>query len=127
MNNAELIAAAKAVVGDRKLSEDCSAGSVAAALITEAGNVYVGVCIDAACGIGFCAEHTAIAQMVTRGESRIVKIVALAEDGTFLPPCGRCRELMYQVDNGNLESKILLGPHRITQLSDLLPMRWQDA
>ncbi|MCU0521280.1 MAG: cytidine deaminase [Anaerolineae bacterium] len=127
MTNAELIAAAKAVVGDRKLSGECSAGSVAAALVTEGGAVYIGVCIDAACGIGFCAEHTAIAQMVTRGESRIIKIVALTEDGTFLPPCGRCRELMYQVDNGNLETKILLGPHRITQLSDLLPMRWQDA
>ena len=127
MNNTELIDAAKAVLGDRKLSEYCSAGCVAASLITEAGNVYVGVCIDAACGIGFCAEHTAIAQMVTHGESRIVKIVAIAEDGVFLPPCGRCRELMYQVDTRNLETKILLGPHRVTQLSDLLPMRWQDA
>ncbi|NIK55181.1 hypothetical protein [Kribbella shirazensis] len=62
--NDELIDAAVAVlnpqwVGDRLF------GDVAAALVTDAGNVYVGVCIDTASGTGFCAEHAAIAAMVT--------------------------------------------------------------
>jgi cytidine deaminase len=102
-------------------------GEVSAALLTAAGNIYTGVSISAACGIGFCAEHSAIARMVTGGESRIVKIVALSADGKFLPPCGRCRELIYQVNKENLDAEILLGPKHRTTLRQLLPERWQDA
>jgi cytidine deaminase len=123
----ELVTAAKRVLHLQKLSEECVAGEVSAALLTEAGNVYVGVSISAACGIGFCAEHSAISQMITHGESRIRKVVALAGDGTFLSPCGRCRELMYQVNAGNVDAEILLGPGDVTTLDKLLPRRWQDS
>jgi len=126
MTNEELIRKAKDVLNYRVLSDECSAGGVSAALLTAAGNVYVGVCIDAACGIGFCAEHSAVAHMVTMGESRIVKVVALSGDGKFMPPCGRCRELLYQVNNGNLDAEILLSPDRSVTLAILLPERWQE-
>lgn len=49
-------------------------GHVAACLVTEAGNLHSGVCIDVGSGIGFCAEHAAVAAMVTAGEYRIAKI-----------------------------------------------------
>jgi len=126
MTNEELIQKAKDVLNYRELSDECNAGGVSAALLTPAGNVYVGVCIDAACGIGFCAEHSAIANMVTMGESRIVKVVALSGDGKFLPPCGRCRELLYQVNNGNLDAEVLMSPDRSVTLAELLPERWQE-
>jgi cytidine deaminase len=51
-----LLKEAKAVLGHRKLSSDATAGGVAAALLTENGNIYTGVCIDLACSLGFCAE-----------------------------------------------------------------------
>lgn len=127
MDNAELIRTAKEVARPRTLSGECSAGSVGAALLTEQGNVYLGVCIDAGCGIGFCAEHTAIAQMITRGESRIAKVVAVTEEGKFLPPCGRCREFIFQVNRGNRATEVLLSESQSVRLEDLLPMRWQDA
>jgi hypothetical protein len=38
-------------------------GHVASSLVTDAGNVYSGVCIDSGSGTGFCAEHAAIAAM----------------------------------------------------------------
>jgi len=63
---------------------------VAAALLSEKGNVYVGVCIDVCSGMGFCAEHAAIAAMITAGENKIEKIVAVGENGIY-SPCGRCR------------------------------------
>jgi cytidine deaminase len=127
MTDEELIAKAQEILHYRELSSECVAGEVSAALMTDAGNLYTGVSISAACGIGFCAEHSAIAQMVTQGESRIVKIVALSGDAKVLPPCGRCRELMYQVNENNLEAEILLGSGRRTTLSQLLPERWQDT
>jgi cytidine deaminase len=122
----ELIQRAKDVIEYRELSPECNAGGVGAAILTEAGNVYTGVCVDAACGVGFCAEYGAIAHMITMGESRIVKVVTLSGDDKFMPPCGRCRELMYQVDNGNLSAEILLAPDRSVTLEALLPARWQD-
>jgi cytidine deaminase len=125
MDNAQLIEKAKAVLRRRELSDECTVGEVAAALVTAAGNVYAGVSISAACGIGFCAEHSAVAQMVTQGESRVMKVVAISSDGLVLPPCGRCRELLYQIDRGNVETEVVLGG-RTVRLAELLPERWQE-
>ena len=68
MDFQELCKRAFAVVNPRELSELAEAGSVGAALETDTGNVYVGVCMDIACSVGFCAEHAAAAAMVTAGE-----------------------------------------------------------
>jgi cytidine deaminase len=127
MDDSGLIAKAQAVARPRAFSEECSGGSVGAALLTAGGNVYVGVSIDAACGIGFCAEHGAIAQMITRGESQIVRAVAVTHEGKIIPPCGRCRELMHQVNRKNLKAEILLEDGRTVRLEELLPERWQEA
>ena len=106
-------------VGDRLF------GDVAAALVTPAGSRYRGVCLDTASGTGFCAEASAIAAMVTAGEYRIEQIVAVWRDDdgrlTVLPPCGRCREFVRQIDPGNLDTKVVLGYDRIVPLRDLLP------
>ena len=128
MTNLDLIAKAKAGLRPRNLSFDNSAGSVACALLSAGGNVYLGVCIDISSGIGFCAEHSAIAAMITAGENSIAKIVAVWEDGTVLPPCGRCRELMYQVDKTNLTTtEIILGANTTVKLKDLLPHPYDEV
>lgn len=126
MEDTELIENARAVLRWRQLSEECSAADVSAALLTATGNVYRGVSISAACGIGFCGETAAIAQMVTAGETHILKLVALSGDGRLMPPCGRCRELLYQIDRANLDTEILLEGERSARLNDLLPDRWQE-
>jgi cytidine deaminase len=95
-------------------------------LTTDRGNVDSGVCIDTPCGTGFCAEHAAIADMVTAGEYRIVRIVAVWNDDEsqglhVLPPCGRCREFIRQVDPANLDATVVLGRDELAQLRDLLP------
>ena len=120
----ELIALARKTLNPRELSDSASAGSVAAALLTDKGNVYTGVCIDTPCSMGFCAEHAAAAAMITAGESRIARIVAVYQDGSIMPPCGRCREFMVQIDHANLACEVRL-PDRIATLDELLPDRWQ--
>jgi cytidine deaminase len=57
----DLREAAFAVVAPRDLSPFASAGGVGAALLSDRGAVYTGVCIDTACSMGFCAEHAAAA------------------------------------------------------------------
>ena len=84
--------------------------------------------MDISSGIGFCAEHAAIAAMITAGESRIAKIVAVWGEDTVLPPCGRCRELMYEIDAANLEStEVILGEDRIVKLKELLPHPYHEV
>src|ERR1700694_49616 len=103
MTFAELYDQAKRVLHPRRLSEVADAGGVGAALLTDGGRVYTGVCIDTASSMGFCAEHAAAAAMVTAGEHRVVRMVAVNWDGDVLPPCGRCREFISQLhpENGD--------------------------
>lgn len=112
-------------VGDRLF------GDVAATLVTDRGNRYSGVCIDTGSGTGFCAEHAAIAAMVTAGEYRIRVIVAVWRDERerlhVLPPCGRCREFIRQVDPANLDTTVVLGRRESATLRELLPFHgWPD-
>jgi cytidine deaminase len=128
MTNEELIRQARAVVNPREIEHGFTVGDVGCALLTEKGNLHVGVCIDAGGGMGFCAEHSAIASMVTRGEQSIRKIVAVRGDGTILPPCGRCREFMRQIDRGNMDrTEVLLGIDRVVRLRELLPYPWDET
>ena len=119
----ELIEAARAVVGELKLRKDFSAGGVGAAIRTAQGNIYTGICIDLGSGLGFCAEVAAIAQMLTHRETRIDMVVAVTSD-KILSPCGRCRETMAQIDERNLDCKVVLGKDREVLLRELLPHHW---
>jgi len=124
-----LIQQAKTVLNPRELPSKAYAyaGQVAAALVTDKGNVYFGVCIDVSCCIGFCAEHTAIAAMITAGESKIVKIVAIGEN-KILPPCGRCREFISLVHDDNYENtQIMIADGVVVTLKELLPHDWKNV
>lgn len=127
MTNKELIEKAASVVNSKKIG-DYTIGDVGCALITDKNHLYLGVCIDVGSGMGFCAEHNAIGTMTTAREYKIKKIVAVWKDDKgetyVLPPCGRCREFMYQMDKGNLETEVVLGKNKTAKLSELLP--YQD-
>ena len=120
----DLIASAEAVLGTFELRKPSfTAGSVAAALQAGSGKIYTGVCIDVACGVGFCAEHSAIAEMLKHREVQIRSIVAI-NSGGILAPCGRCRELMAQVSEANADTAVVLSTNRVALLRDLLPEYW---
>lgn len=121
----ELKDIAAATLSPRQVSEDIEVGGVAAALVTDKGNVYRGICIDTACSMGFCAEHAAIAAMLTAGEDKVAQIVAVNWDKSVLPPCGRCREFLLQL--GNPETQVLVAEDTAVPVKELLPYSWQDA
>jgi len=102
---------------------DMDAGTVGCALLSKEGKVYTGVCFHVSCGIGICAEHAAIAEMLKAGEKEIQMIVAASSEG-ILPPCGRCRELIVQLDEGNWETKVILGDDAFKTMRELLPDHW---
>jgi cytidine deaminase len=120
----KLIDAARAVQGAFGLSQpEFSAASVGAALRTASGAIHTGVCVDLACGIGFCAEHAAIAEMLKHREVEIAAIVAVSH-AEILSPCGRCRELMVQLTLENSETQVILSGERVVPLRELLPEHW---
>lgn len=125
MDDAGLIAAATRLAGRFSPGEDVVVASVAAALLTAAGNLYTGVSVDVACNLGFCAEHAAVAEMLKARESEIRAIVAVNGTHGILPPCGRCRELIWQVDPRNAETRVILAPDRSVPLRALLPDPWR--
>ncbi len=127
MKKQDLIKEAYNVTGVYKSSEECESGSVGAALITKDGNIYTGVCIDCSCSLGFCAEHAAIAEMLKHKESEILMIVAVTHNKEILPPCGRCRELLAQVNEANMKAKVILSDNKTVTLRDLLPYYWIDV
>lgn len=124
MSNEELIDRAASVL-HRHQAGDRLFGDVGAALVTESGKVFTGVCLDTP-SWGICAERSAIAAMTTAKEYKIKRVVAVWRDEqdenlTVLPPCGICRQFMRDVDEANLETEVILGNDKHEQLKDLLP------
>lgn len=119
---------AKAVQNDRTISPFMEAGAVGAAVLTAEGNIYTGVCIDTASGMGMCAERNAMANMLTNGEDKISKVVAVMPDGSSGTPCGICREFMMQLnqDSRNIEILLSLDPLKTVRLGDMMPDWWGE-
>ncbi len=120
----ELYKRAMEVIHPMQLKRHGEAGHVGCALETVSGHFYTGICVDVPCSIGLCAEQAAIAEMLKHGETQIRKIVAVYEDGSILPPCGRCRELIAQVDVDNGETVVMVAEGKEVTLSALLPESW---
>ena len=117
---------AKSKLNPRVISPFIEAGDVAAAILTDKGNIYTGVCIDTACTLGMCAERNAIANMITNGESKIVKLVCVTNDGKVGSPCGACREYLMQLDKDSSKMEILLDceTKSTITLEELIPDWW---
>lgn len=124
----ELYNIAKEKLNLRTISQFIDAGSVAAAIFTANKNVFTGVCIDTACALGMCAERNAIDNMITNGESKIVKLVCVLSDGRVGSPCGTCREDLMQLDkdSGSMEILIDIDSLEVKTLIELIPDWWGE-
>jgi len=123
----ELHDTALKVINPRQVSEFIGAGEVAAAIESASGKIYVGVCVDTACTLGICAERNALFNMITNGESRIRRVIAVDQNGKAMPPCGACREFMVQLmpdDFRSIEIMLDYGSGRVVTLGDLTPEWW---
>ena len=126
LTDAALTAEAQRLVGEfALLKPSLTAAAVGAALITDAGHLYTGINLDLACGIGFCAEHSAVAEMLKHRETCVRRIVAV-DDERVVAPCGRCRELMVQIDRRNMDCVVLMPAGARRTLRELLPDAWLE-
>ena len=100
-------------------------GDVGAAVLSQDGRVFLGVCVDTP-SWGLCAERNALAAMITAGKYSFRQAVAVWRDPEtallhILPPCDVCREFMKAIDPANLHAEIVLQQNRIVPLRVLFP------
>lgn len=123
----EMYEAARSVRNGRAISDYVEAGGVAAAILSESGKIYTGVCVDTACTLGICAERNAIFHMLTQGEHRISRVLAVMPSGKTGAPCGACRELMTQLMPGeytNIQIMLDYENEKTITLGELTPRWW---
>ena len=119
--------AAKSIQNERRISDYIEAGSVAAAILTAEGKIFSGVCIDTCSTLGICAERNAIFNMITNGEQKIKRVLAIMPNGKTGTPCGACRELMVQLmPNDYKEIEIMLDYEnkKVITLGEITPNWW---
>jgi len=102
---------------------DYSHFKVGAALETADGQVFTGCNIEnATYGLTICAERVAVFKAVSEGHQRFTRIAVVADTGEPTPPCGPCRQILWEFA-GDIEV-ILANLHEETgrfRLSELLP------
>ena len=123
----KLRAAAQKATVNFRASPGCFVGGVGAALLAGNGRIYSGACVDLPSGIGFCAEHAAVAAMLKDKQTHVLAMLALTDDGKIIPPCGRCRELFDQIDSRNREMDVVVAKGKIVKLKKLLPYPARDV
>jgi cytidine deaminase len=70
---------------------------VGAALATSDGHVVTGCNIEnASFGLTVCAERVALLKALSDGHRTFAQIVVVADTPTPTPPCGPCRQLLWE-------------------------------
>lgn len=97
---------------------------VGAAICDERGNIHSGCNIEnAAYPIGCCAEQSAVAQMIVNGGTTIKHILVLGQTGAACPPCGACRQIIFEHSDSSTQIHLELAPGEFNSrtISQLLP------
>jgi cytidine deaminase len=105
-----------------------SAFRVGAALETATGEILVGCNIEnATYGLTMCAERVALFGAIADGHREFVRIAIVADTAEPTPPCGSCRQLLWEFC-GDIEV-VLANLERVTtrhRLAALLPHPFDD-
>jgi len=90
-----LIAAAKAV--RERAHAPFSHFKVGCALEDEHGHIYTGCNVEnATYGLTICAERVAIVKAISEGAGKLTRIAVVADTKTLTPPCGACRQILWE-------------------------------
>ena len=70
---------------------------VGAALLAEDGTVFTGCNVESASyGLTICAERVALVKGISEGRTRFVAVAVVADTERLTPPCGACRQLLWE-------------------------------
>lgn len=96
---------------------------VGSAIETDDGEIVAGCNVESASyGLTVCAERVAIWKAISQGKRKIKKIAVVADTEDLTPPCGVCRQIIWEFGGdipvvfANLSGKV-----ETVQMRDLLP------
>lgn len=116
-----LLAAAKQARENAR--PDYSGFKVGAAVEDAQGRIFAGCNVESASyGLTICAERSALFSAVAAGASEFRRVVVVTAADKLTPPCGACRQVMWDLC-GDVEVTLanLDGATKTYQLSQLLP------
>jgi cytidine deaminase len=96
---------------------------VGAAVEDSDGHIHTGCNIEnATYGLTICAERVAVFKALSTGARRFVRVVVAADTDTLTPPCGACRQILWEFC-GDIELTLvnLHGKTETFRLKDLFP------
>ena len=117
----ELIAAA--LKARENAVADYSHFRVGAALETDSGEIFTGCNVEnATYGLTACAERVAVWKALSEGRRQFRRIAIAADSETLTPPCGPCRQILWEFC-GDIPIILvnLRGARETIQLRELLP------
>jgi cytidine deaminase len=89
------------------------------------GRVIVGCNVEnASYGLTLCAECGLVSGLHAAGGGTLVAVSVVTPDGSPLPPCGRCRQLLFEAGGEGLLVDTDSGPRK---LGTLLPAAFGPA
>jgi cytidine deaminase len=123
----KLVAAAKAA--RENAHAPYSNFRVGAALRAKSGQVYTGCNVEnSTYGLTVCAERVAIFKAISEGERGFDAIAVVADTETLTPPCGACRQLIWEFCG---EVDIILanlkGQAEVVRTSAILPRPFDSS
>jgi cytidine deaminase len=102
---------------------------VGAALEDESGRVHTGCNVEnSTYGLTVCAERVAVLKAVSEGARRFRRIVVAADSEALTPPCGACRQILWEFC-GDIEIVLvnLKGQAKSYRLAELFPSPFDDS
>ncbi len=116
-----LVAAAKAA---REFAFAPESGfKVGAALLAADGTIVTGCNVESASyGLTICAERVAIVKGVSEGRTRFTCVAVVADTDNPTPPCGACRQLLWEfAPDAEVILENLVGKRQTFTMRELLP------
>jgi cytidine deaminase len=96
---------------------------VGAALEDSEGRIHTGCNVEnATYGLSLCAERVAVFKGVSEGVTRFARIAVVADTDRLTPPCGACRQILWEFcGDAELILANLHGKTETMRLSDIFP------
>jgi cytidine deaminase len=96
---------------------------VGAALEDDSGHAFTGCNIEnATYGLTLCAERVAVFKAISEGSRKFRRIVVVADTEVLTPPCGACRQILWEFCGDLLLTLAnLAGKREDMHLADIFP------
>jgi cytidine deaminase len=102
---------------------------VGAAIEDSSGRIHTGCNVEnATYGLTVCAERIAIFKALSEGARAFKRVAVVADTGTLTPPCGACRQILWEFC-GDVEIVLanLAGKSETLQLGALFPRAFDGS